>query len=612
MAKKIGAFDFLECSAKERTGVREVFQAATRAAYSKRKRKGSVLKSLKSSLSSISLASGGGGTAAEDPEKAKRKEEALAAKAKLKEEAEKDKARVKRMHAWRKENAKENALAAKAAKAKLKEQAEAEAATVKRIHAAESKHKARLKADAHEAAQAEADRLKEIAAAEKAKKVGWKQMYDAASPERKLEMKAEKKEQKWMRTATPLEVKMHLQRKAEAAAKKELEAKADAAAAAAKAAFLAGADASQHLQAAPAPAPSNPFGAPPPAVASPVTASFAANNPFNPFGAPPPVGGGGGNDEEVDDYDLLGDSDIDAAELAAFTSNPLRVSKYVAPHIKLGPPAAAAHGLAMFMGVSTELQGKMMTAKEKGIIYEFERFGNPEDKDNLKHVLAGTYRKDWGRSEAKSVTLEALLATEGAQTAKLERHHILALRLYTTSSYRCINNPLRQEPQPKQHPFAATALFIQDGIKKLRAVDATKADAIATKVYWRGMKDLALPKSFVEQGGAEFACMSTSADFQIAVKFAEVETSKSPLIFKYITDGFMNRGADISFLSVYTEEKEVLYPPLTYLKPVKVQKQQIKGKWFIVAHVTPRMSCPPSQHLPRCPFAPASFHSVFY
>ena len=38
-ADKIGAFDYLECSAKESTGVQEVFQTATRAAMSKSKGK---------------------------------------------------------------------------------------------------------------------------------------------------------------------------------------------------------------------------------------------------------------------------------------------------------------------------------------------------------------------------------------------------------------------------------------------------------------------------------------------------------------------------------------------------------------------------------------------
>ena len=39
MAEKVGADTYLECSAKTREGVREVFDAATRAALSKRRKK---------------------------------------------------------------------------------------------------------------------------------------------------------------------------------------------------------------------------------------------------------------------------------------------------------------------------------------------------------------------------------------------------------------------------------------------------------------------------------------------------------------------------------------------------------------------------------------------
>lgn len=73
MATRIGAVDFLECSAKENVGVYDVFYAATRAAMSKKKgmsRKDSYLK-------------------------AKLKEEAAAVKAKLKEEADAEKAQKK-------------------------------------------------------------------------------------------------------------------------------------------------------------------------------------------------------------------------------------------------------------------------------------------------------------------------------------------------------------------------------------------------------------------------------------------------------------------------------------------------------------------------------------
>jgi len=45
MGNKISAFSYLECSAKTKDGVREVFECATRAALqvSKRKRSGCVL-----------------------------------------------------------------------------------------------------------------------------------------------------------------------------------------------------------------------------------------------------------------------------------------------------------------------------------------------------------------------------------------------------------------------------------------------------------------------------------------------------------------------------------------------------------------------------------------
>ena len=213
VADKIGAFTFLECSAKEKIGVPEVFQAAARAALSTkgkgRKSTGSVFKSLKSSLSSISL--GGGGKAEPTAEQAKLKDEALAVKGKLK---------------------------------RLKEEAVAEKARLKKIHDEEKAEKARIKSEAAAAAQAESARLKSIAAADKQAKVAWKQRYAAASPEGKLEMKAEAKTDVFASPRAPpandctsrqLYVGM-LQRQAEAAAKKELAARADAAAVAAAAA----------------------------------------------------------------------------------------------------------------------------------------------------------------------------------------------------------------------------------------------------------------------------------------------------------------------------------------------------------------------------------------
>lgn len=185
----------------------------------------------------------------------------------------------------------------------------------------------------------------------------------------------------------------------------------------------------------------------------------------------------------VEDYTYDYDpTQMNDAEIKIFASTPGRVAKYVAPEIRLGEQAESALGLAELMGVEDE-QYTLLGGKEKSIMYEFNTFGKAEDKENLKHILEGTYRKEWGRSEAKSVKIEALLATDAAKTAHLKYHHILALRLYTTSSFSCVNEPLREDPIPNPHPFAATTLFIQEGIKKLRVIDAKMAKTSAANVY---------------------------------------------------------------------------------------------------------------------------------
>ena len=98
------------------------------------------------------------------------------------------------------------------------------------------------------------------------------------------------------------------------------------------------------------------------------------------------------------------------------------------------------------------------------------------------------------------------------------------------------------------------------------------------------MKDLGLTMEFLQQGGTEFACLSTTASKDIAINFA---VSALPLIFKFETKDFTSRGADIAFLSVYPNEKEALYPPLTYLRSIKTEKETLGGMSVLVATVEP-------------------------
>ena len=51
--------------------------------------------------------------------------------------------------------------------------------------------------------------------------------------------------------------------------------------------------------------------------------------------------------------------------------------------------------------------------------------------------------------------------------------------------------------------------------------------------------------------------------------------SSSPLLLRIKVDSPMELGADIHWLSLFPGEREVLFPPLTFLKPMF--KQQIRN-----------------------------------
>lgn len=81
--------------------------------------------------------------------------------------------------------------------------------------------------------------------------------------------------------------------------------------------------------------------------------------------------------------------------------------------------------------------------------------------------------------------------------------------------------------------------------------------------------------------------MSTTTSLEVAVQYAA--GAKSALIFKLRTDSFMQRGASIGFLSAFPTEEEVLYPPLTYLKPTGKTRTVVgKGRFFTVVEVVPQ------------------------
>ena len=88
----------------------------------------------------------------------------------------------------------------------------------------------------------------------------------------------------------------------------------------------------------------------------------------------------------------------------------------------------------------------------------------------------------------------------------------------------------------------------------------------AQKVY-RGITGGLLPNAFWRRnefnvrGGVEYAFMSTTSDKKVAMEYA-AGSGKQGIVFE-IQMGMLDRGADLSWISQYPHEREILFAPLT-------------------------------------------------
>jgi hypothetical protein len=251
-----------------------------------------------------------------------------------------------------------------------------------------------------------------------------------------------------------------------------------------------------------------------------------------------------------------------------------------------------------------------------------KRYYQPVDPAKFNNGLIDSGHED-------GCDLEHFYNHEFSLKARLSKAHVLALRLYTTAAYDSLNSPLRKvsetlASQKKRrlstaHPFPVTLHFLNEGIHKLKILN----DGQQIKYLWRGLRDTKLaseklggrarrrstsaveveehtsgggkgrgrtvskdqrppafqPPSEVEEGkggvssrgssvlrGTEFAPMSTTTDLEVALRYAAPGASNSSLLLQIEAGTFMDRGADLSYLSAFVGEKEFLYPPLTYLE----------------------------------------------
>lgn len=182
-------------------------------------------------------------------------------------------------------------------------------------------------------------------------------------------------------------------------------------------------------------------------------------------------------------------------------------------------------------------------------------------------VARDTGREGW--------TLVDFFLLPQARRCQLSIEEVAALRLYTTSTFALINNPLRagcDERAP--HPLALTTYYLHSGLKKLRALNFGQT-AFRPFYLWRGLKDLRELDEFMEKGGAEKGVMSTSRDFETAANYASASKS-CRLFFRIKVSSPMDMGADVRWLSAYPTEREVIYPPLSFMRPIFKQNLMTK------------------------------------
>ena len=161
------------------------------------------------------------------------------------------------------------------------------------------------------------------------------------------------------------------------------------------------------------------------------------------------------------------------------------------------------------------------------------------------------------------------------EQAYLSLDEVLAVRLYSGPAFQPINEFLRQlgrltsdfRLELARHPrltFATTVGLICSAIRKLSAV--ATADEAARPLF-RGVRG-ELPRSFWHEdkqgliSAVDTAFMSTSKNEQTPVDYMSgahnVLWSLHP---QAQSDAAYHRGADISLISQFVNEEEVLFPP---------------------------------------------------
>jgi len=111
---------------------------------------------------------------------------------------------------------------------------------------------------------------------------------------------------------------------------------------------------------------------------------------------------------------------------------------------------------------------------------------------------------------------------------------------------------------------------------------------------WRGLRDLEVSgkENFFAEGGTEAAPLSATSSLEVALRYS---VSSSSVLMRLDTTSFIERGANLTYLSAFPHEGECVFPPLTFLYPkgkpvdVVVDLEEGKNVTFKIVMAAPRI-----------------------